>query len=74
MATRSPQPKKPMMTDVDLAVAAVEESGRPLDLDVGDLDTSPTSIGLPAPQEAEPCSHHRYVCAKCGRPLRRTHA
>jgi hypothetical protein len=69
MAFRKSQPEKPKKLDVDLAVRAVEDSGRPLDLDAGDPDSSPTSLGLPAPQEAKACPHHRYVCAVCGMPL-----
>jgi hypothetical protein len=71
MATRSLRRKRAMTTDVDLAVAAVEDSGRPLDLEVGDPDTSPTSLGLPPAQPAAVCQHHQYVCAVCGTPLRR---
>jgi len=69
MATRSLRRKRTMTTDVDLAVEAVEDSGRPLDLEVGDPDTSPTSLGLPAVQESNPCPHRRWVCADCGAPL-----
>ena len=72
MATRSPRPKLTMRSPEDLAVAAVEDSGRPLDLDSGDADTAPTSLGLPALQETRACSHHRYACAVCGTPLRRS--
>lgn len=36
---------------MDLAVLAVRGSGRPLDVGVGDPDTSPTSLGIPAPEE-----------------------
>jgi len=70
MTTRKPRPKKTMRTAVDLAVLAVQRSGNPLDLDDGDPDTSPTSLGLPAPQRTTACSHHQYVCALCGMPLR----
>ena len=69
MATKSLQRRKPRIPDVALALEAIEGIGRPLDLDAGDPDTSPTSLGLPAPQEAKACSHHRYVCAVCGMPL-----
>jgi hypothetical protein len=70
MVTRNPRPKRSMRAAVDLAVAAVEGSGHPVDLGEGDLDTSPTSLGLPAQQESTACSHHRFVCALCGTPLR----
>jgi len=70
MATRTPQPKRPITTDADLAIAAIEESGRPLELAVGDPDTSPTSLGLRVPQQTKACPHDRYVCADCGAPLR----
>jgi hypothetical protein len=72
MATRSPRPKLTMRSPVDLAIAAVEDSGRTLDLDSGDADTAPTSLGLPALQETKACSHHHYICARCGKPLRRS--
>jgi len=69
MALRNLQPKKPIDSAVDLAVAAVEDSGQALDLDAGDPDISPVSLGLPPPVKAKACSHHRYVCAVCGMPL-----
>jgi len=72
MAPGSLQPKKPRIADVGLAIAAVEDSGSPLDLDAGDPDTSPASLGLPTTQEDTPCPHHRYVCANCGAPLHQT--
>jgi len=56
---------------VAMAVAAVEDSGCPLGLDTGDADTAPTALGLPTVPEPSACSHHRYVCAVCGKPLRR---
>jgi hypothetical protein len=70
MATRTPQPKRPITTDADLAVAAIEDSCRPLELAVGDPDTSPTALTLPVPQEARTCRRHRWVCVNCGAPLR----
>lgn len=70
MATRTPQPKRPITTDADLAVAAIEESCRPLELAVGDPDTSPTALNLPRTREAGSCRRHHWVCANCGTPLR----
>ncbi|SPE34656.1 hypothetical protein SBA2_980011 [Acidobacteriia bacterium SbA2] len=70
MATRSPQPKRPIATDADLAIAAIEGNGRPLDLDAGDPDTSPTALTLPGTPEAGTCRRHQWVCANCGSPLR----
>jgi hypothetical protein len=70
MAIRKRQPKEPREFDVDLAVAAIEDTGRPLDLDAGDPDTSPTALTLPGTQEAGTCRRHRWVCADCGAPLR----
>jgi hypothetical protein len=70
MATRITRPKKTKLrTAVGLAVLAVQGSGRPLEVGVGDPDTSPTSLGLPTPQQTTPCSHHQYVCAICGTAL-----
>jgi hypothetical protein len=56
---------------VDLAVSAVNSSGRALDIDTGDVDPSPTALDLPAVHEPATCSHHRYVCVMCGTPLGR---
>ena len=71
MATRKLKNQQPKESAVDLAVRAVEDSGHPLDIDAGDLDSSPTNLGLPVPHGAKACSHHRYVCAMCGMPLSR---
>jgi hypothetical protein len=55
-----------------MAIGAVEESGCPLDLDAGDADTSPTSLGLPQKERRESCSRRRRpvdTCPECGSPL-----
>jgi hypothetical protein len=70
MAVEKPQRQFPIRSVVRMAIAAVQGSGHPLDIDAGDPDTAPTSLGLPAPQGTVKCSHHRYVCAVCGKPLR----
>jgi hypothetical protein len=67
---RNRQPRKAAESAVDLAITAVENSGRPLELDAGDADSSPTSLGLRVPQQTKACPHDRYVCANCGAPLR----
>jgi hypothetical protein len=69
MAVKKQNFPKGQTCRVRLAVAAVEDSGRPLDLDAGDADSSPTSLGLPAMQESNLCPHRRWVCADCGVPL-----
>ena len=69
MAVKKQNSPKAEPCRVRLAVAAIEDSGRPLDLDAGDADSSPTSLGLPDVQEARPCKHHQYVCAECGAPF-----
>jgi hypothetical protein len=68
--TRDRQPRNAVESTMDLAIAAIEESGRPLELAVGDPDTSPTALTLPVTQEAGRCRSHRWVCADCGAPLR----
>jgi hypothetical protein len=71
MVTRKPHKTGSTESAVRLAVSAVEDSGRPLDLDAGDADTSPTYLGLPATQESAACPHRRCVCVDCGSPQRR---
>ena len=71
MVTRKSQRQEPEESSIVLAVKAVEQSGRSLDIEAGYADSSPTTLDLRVPQEAKPCSHHRYVCAVCGLPLRR---
>jgi hypothetical protein len=68
--TRDRQPRKALESALEMAIAALEDSGRPLELAVGDPDTSPTALTLPVPQEAGTCRRHRWVCADCGTPLR----
>ncbi len=70
MTTRKHHPKTLIEPDVALVLEAIEDTGRPLDLDAGDPDTSPTALTLPVPQEAGTCRRHRWVCADCGAPLR----
>ncbi len=69
MDTRKGLKKERIDSAVDLAVAAVEDSGRSLDIDAGDPDCSPTSLGLPAVRESAPCKHRRWICADCGTRL-----
>jgi hypothetical protein len=75
MVVRNQRRKKPKTCRVQLAIAAVEGSVHPLDLDVRDLDPSPISLDLPATQEAATCSHHRRMgpaedqCILCGQPV-----
>jgi len=54
----------------EMAIAAIEDSGRPLELTAGDPDTSPTALTLPVTPEAGTCRRHQWVCANCGAPLR----
>jgi hypothetical protein len=74
MAARNPQPKESDQSSVDLAVGAVVDNFTPLDLDVGDVDTSPTSLGLDDREEAGERSGHRRSrpvmdeCIVCGQP------
>lgn len=48
---RTPQPKKPVESAVEMAVAAVEDSPRPspLDQDMSAVDPDPTSLDLTLP-------------------------
>ena len=67
---RNKQSRKAAESAVHLAITAVENSGRPLELDAGDADSSPTSLGLPPMEEDPPRLHHQNVCPHCGTPLR----
>ena len=51
MAVRNSQRKKPKASAVDLAVAALDEHPRPnpMDADMRDVDSDPTSLDLPLP-------------------------
>ena len=56
MMARNPQPKKPEKSAVELAVAALEGSPNPLDMDMRDIDPAPTSLDLPLP--GKPANRH----------------
>ncbi len=49
MMARNPQPKKPEESAVELAVAALEGSPNPLDMDMRAIDPDPTSLDLALP-------------------------
>jgi len=73
MAIRNPQPRKPEESVVDMAIAALDGSVHPLDLDVRDLDPSPTALGLDGGDEPEACPNPRSgdgvkACIVCGQP------
>lgn len=55
MVVRNRQADKPENRRVEMAVRAVEANYRPSDLEVRDLDPSPTSLDLPAIQETAMC-------------------
>ena len=61
MAVRSRQAKELDEYAVDLALGAVEDSFSPLDLDAGDIDTAPTSLGLDDREGTEKCSSPRCL-------------
>jgi len=67
---RNKQSRKAAASAVRLAITAVESSGRSIELDAGDPDTSPNSLGLPPMEEDPPRLHHQNVCPHCGTPLR----
>ncbi len=69
MNNRKPQRKIPVRSAVKMAIASVEGGVHPLDLNVRDLDPSPTSLDIDVGKDAAACTHHRYVCAACGQPL-----
>lgn len=70
LGATKPHSKDLTKFDVSLAVNAVNDSGRPLDLDVGNVDLSPTALDLPSTQDEVVCPHRRYICSVCGTPLR----
>jgi hypothetical protein len=70
MVVRNQRPKKRSQSSVELAVAAFEPNSNPLDVDMSGVGTDPTDLGLDDGTEVAACPHRRYVCARCGRPLR----
>ena len=71
MTVNKSQRRQPIESSIKLALDALEPSQNDLDMPMGGIDPSPTSLDFSAPQKTDGCSHHRYVCADCGRPLRR---
>jgi hypothetical protein len=76
MASRNLRARKPGQSTIEMAIAALDGSVHPLDLDVRDLDPSPTGLDLPAAQEAATGPHHRRSartsvdeCIVCGQPV-----
>ena len=68
------EPKKhPKTSAVDMAVRAIEESRRSLDINVGDVDSAPTILDLPHGERHELCSRcghpNEKRCPECGSPL-----
>jgi hypothetical protein len=57
------------------AVAALDSSVNPMDMDMGGIDPAPTSLDLSDSQDAEMGSNTRRtrravdVCSECGRPV-----
>ena len=49
MVVNDLEPKKPKESAVELAIAALEGSLNPLDMDTRDMDFTPTSLDLPLP-------------------------
>jgi len=76
MMVRNPQPRKPVESAVEMAVAAVEDSPRPspLDQDMSAVDPDPTSLDLTVP--GKPDNQHAAETGAArggakGRSLRR---
>ena len=72
---RNEQPREPVESAVEMAVAAVEDSPRPSPLDTDmDIDTDPTTLGLDDCDEPQACSNRLYPrpaegeCVICGCP------
>jgi hypothetical protein len=62
------------MTDVDLALAALDGNPNPLDMDTRDIDPDPTSLDMPEEKCQTMRSPHRShtaadACIVCGSPL-----
>ena len=55
LAARNPQPREPVESAVEMAIAAVEESPRPspLDQDMSEVDPDPTSLDLVFPDNRD---------------------
>lgn len=71
MALINLRPQKRFQSAVEMAVAAIEPNANPLDADMlGITGTDPTDLGLDDDLEVAACPHRRYVCARCGAPLR----
>lgn len=70
MKTRKPQRKIPIRSAVRMAIAAIENERRPVDMPVAGVDPSPGALDLP--EMEQPCSRRRPEvdrCPECGSPL-----
>jgi len=65
--------KTPKISDVDLAIAALDGNPNPLDQDMSEVDPAPTSLDLPYDDSQEACSRCDRpavdACPACGSPL-----
>jgi hypothetical protein len=65
--------KTPAISDVSLAIAALDGNPNPMDMDMSDLDPDPTSLDLPYDDSQEACSRCGRpavdACPQCGSPL-----
>jgi hypothetical protein len=65
--------KTPAISDVDLAIAALDGNPNPLDVDMSAVDPDPTSLDLPYEEHGETCSLCSRPavdqCPECGSPL-----
>lgn len=70
MNNRKPHRKIPIRSAVRMAVAAIENDRRPVDILVTGVDPSPGALDLPDIQQR--CSRRRPAvdrCPQCGSPL-----
>ena len=66
---RNPQPRSPVESAVEMAIAAVENSPipNPLDLDMVGIGESPSDLDLTLPGKPDN-RHAAETCPACGRP------
>ena len=71
MVARIRNSKTPKRSVVAMAVAALEDSRRPIDLSITGVDPSPGALDLPEmEQQCSRCSRPAVdTCPECGSPL-----
>ena len=69
-----PQPRKRLEPEAELAVAALEGTSNPLEMDLRGIDTAPTSLDLKGNEEPTVRPNHCGICFACGRQLPKGHS